>query len=51
MTHGIFLFVGHPTYVKWSQIKEINYKVVENKLNRNRNYVENKSKLCKLVEM
>jgi hypothetical protein len=51
MTHGILLFVGHPTYGKWSQTKEINYKVVESKLKRNWNYVENKSKLCKLVEM
>jgi hypothetical protein len=32
MTHGILLFVSHPTYVKLSQSKEINYKVVENKL-------------------
>jgi hypothetical protein len=32
MTHGILLFVGHPTYVKSSQNKEINYKVIESKL-------------------
>ncbi len=32
MTHGIFLFVGHPTYVKLSQSKEMNYKLVEKKL-------------------
>jgi hypothetical protein len=44
MTHGILLFVGHPTYVKSSQSKEINYKVVESKFKRNWKYVENKSK-------
>jgi hypothetical protein len=32
MAHGILLFVGHPTYVKSSQSKEINYKVVERKV-------------------
>jgi hypothetical protein len=32
MAHGILLFVGHPTYVKSSENKEINYKVVESKL-------------------
>jgi hypothetical protein len=32
MTHGILLFVAHPTYVKSNQSKEINYKVVENML-------------------
>jgi len=32
MTHGIVLFVGHPTYVKLSQSKDINYTVVESKL-------------------
>jgi hypothetical protein len=26
------LFVGHPTYVKLSQSKEMNYKLVEKKL-------------------
>ncbi len=35
MTHGILLFGSHPTYVKLSQSKEINYKVVESKLKRN----------------
>jgi len=35
MTHGILLFVGHPTYVKSSQNKEINYKVIESKLSGN----------------
>jgi hypothetical protein len=44
MTHGVLLFVGHLTYVKLSQNKEINYKVVENKLKISQN-------LCKLVEM
>jgi hypothetical protein len=44
MTHGILLFVGHPTYVKSSQSKEINYKVVESKLKKIQN-------LCKLIEM
>jgi hypothetical protein len=39
MTHGILLFVGHPTYVKLSKRKEMNYKVVESK------------NLCKLAEM
>jgi hypothetical protein len=34
MTHGILLFVGHVTYVKLSQSKDINYKVIENKLKR-----------------
>ncbi len=43
-THGILLFVGHPTYVKWSQSRDINYKVVESKLKISQN-------LCKLVEM
>jgi hypothetical protein len=32
MTYGILLFVGHPTYVKSNQNKEINHKVVQNKL-------------------
>jgi hypothetical protein len=32
MTHGILLFVAHPTYVKWSQSKDINYKVFESKV-------------------
>jgi hypothetical protein len=32
MTHGTLLFVGHPTYVESSQSKDINYKVIENKL-------------------
>jgi hypothetical protein len=36
MTHGILLFVGHPTYVKLNQSKEMNYKV-----KRNWKYVEN----------
>jgi len=44
MTHGILLFVGHPTYVKLNQSKKINYKVVENMLKISQN-------LCKLVEM
>jgi hypothetical protein len=44
MIHDILLFISHPTYVKSSQSKEINYKVVEKKLKRNQN-------LCKLVEM
>ncbi len=44
MTHGILLFVGHPTYVKLSQSKNINYKVVESKLKISWKYVENESK-------
>jgi len=44
MTHDILLFVRHPTYVKSSQSKKINYKVVESKLKMSWNYVENKSK-------
>jgi hypothetical protein len=45
MTHGILFFVSHPTYVKSSQNKYINYKVVvENMLKINQNF-------CKLVEM
>jgi hypothetical protein len=44
MTRGILLFISHPTYVKLNQSKEINYKVVENKLKISQN-------LCKLVEM
>jgi hypothetical protein len=32
MTHGILLFVGHPTYMKLNQNKDINYKVLESKL-------------------
>jgi hypothetical protein len=32
MTHGILLFVRHLTYVKLSQSKKINYKVVESML-------------------
>jgi hypothetical protein len=44
MTHGILFFVGHSTYVKSSQSKDINYKVVENMLKISQN-------LCKLVEM
>jgi len=35
MTHGILLFVGHPTYVKLNESKEINYKAVESKLKIN----------------
>jgi hypothetical protein len=34
MTHGILLFVVHPTYVKSNQSKKINYMVVESKLKR-----------------
>jgi hypothetical protein len=34
MTHGTLLFVGHPTYVKASQSKDINYEVVESKLEK-----------------
>jgi len=44
MTHGILLFVGHPTYVKLNQSKDINHKVIENKLKISQN-------LCKLIEM
>jgi hypothetical protein len=44
MTHGILLFVGHPTYVKLNQSKKINYKIVESKLKISWKYVENKSK-------
>ncbi len=39
MTHGILLFVGHPTYVKLNQSKDIKYKVVENMLKTSQNYV------------
>jgi len=44
MTHDILLFVGPPIYVKSSQSKEMNYKVVEKKLKISQN-------LCKLVKM
>jgi len=44
MTHDILLFVGHLTYVKSSQSKEINYKVVEKMLKISQN-------LCKLIEI
>jgi hypothetical protein len=44
MAHGILLFVGHPTYVKLSQSKKINYNVVESKLKITWKYVESKSK-------
>jgi hypothetical protein len=44
MTHGILLFVIHFTYVKSSQSKDINYKVIESKLKKSWKYVENKSK-------
>jgi len=44
MAHDILLFVGHPTYLKLNQSKEINYKVVESKLKKSWNFVENKSK-------
>jgi hypothetical protein len=43
MTHGILLFIGHPTYMKSNQNKDINYKVVDNKLE----YVENILKVCR----
>jgi hypothetical protein len=47
MTHGILLFVGHPTYVKSSQNKDINYKVVESNLK----ILKISQNSCKLVEM
>jgi hypothetical protein len=44
MTQGVLLFVSHLTYVKLSQSKEINYKVIESKLKICLKYVEHKSK-------
>jgi hypothetical protein len=51
MTHGILLFVGHPTYVKSSQSKEINYKVIESKLKEIENMLKISQNICKLVEI